>query len=225
MKLFKDNRSAAWRGKVGMGSEVGPIALTLALGLIAPRWMPLEAAQRSVNQQITEAVSPLKSDLRAGATVLGYSGRDMTVLRQGTNYFICLADNPSDRRFQVSCYHKSLEPFMARGRELRSEGKRGNDRQRIRNAEIDAGQIEMPNRASVISLYGIGEINSRTGWPDSVATLQVIYLPYATAEETGLDDRPSRTTAYLMDAGTARAHLMVPGDRRKFRPQEPMRRR
>jgi len=226
MDLLKHNRSAARCGKSRTSenrkrTNTLGVVLVLAVSLTGSAF----GAQRSLGTQIAEAVSPLKSHLREQATVLGYSNGDLSVLRAGTNHLICLADNPRDRRFQVTCYQESLEPFMARGRELRAQGKRGRERQRIRSAEIDAGLIEMPSRASAISLYGIGEIDSRTGWPDSVTTLQVLYLPYATAEETGFSDRPSRSSAYLMDAGTARAHLMIPGDRRKFRPHDPIRRR
>ncbi len=226
MNLLKHNRSGgpgenSLEGKNRGPMGVLPTVLILAVTLVGSAF----AEQKSVRDQIDEAVSPLKSYLRERVTVRGYVNGEVVVLRQGTSPLVCLADNPRDRRFQVSCYSESLEPFMARGRELRAEGKRGPERQRIRNAEIDAGLIEMPSRASVISLYGIGPIKARTGWPDSVTTLQVLYLPYATAEETGFPDRPSRSSAYLMDAGTARAHLMIPGNRRKFRPHDPMRRR
>lgn len=187
----------------------------------------LAAAQRPASQQIIEAVSPLSRRFRSEATVMGYySGARLTVLKQGTNQFICLADDPTDRRFQVSCYHEDLDPFMARGRELRALGKRGTELQRIRNAEIEAGLLRMPERASVISYYGVGELDPATGLPDSVTTLQVLYLPYATSDETGFPARPSRSPSpYLMDAGTARAHLMIPGERRAYRPRDPVRRR
>lgn len=182
-----------------------------------------QGAQRPASQQIAEAVAPLARRFRSEATVMGYSpSGELTILQQGQNQFICLADDPNDRRFQVSCYHRDLEPFMKRGRELRALGKRGSERQQIRNTEIEAGIIPMPQRASVISYYGVGRINPSTGRPDSVTTLQVLYLPYATSEETGFPDRPSRTpNPYLMDPGTPRAHLMIPGERRAYRPRDP----
>jgi len=70
----------------------------------------------SAEQQIASAVLPLPSDLRAGATVLGYSGAGMfTTLREGRGSMICLASDPKSPRFHVACYHRSLEPFMAPG--------------------------------------------------------------------------------------------------------------
>ena len=43
-------------------------------------------------------------------------------LRAGTNDMICLAPKPGAEKFHSACYHKAMEPFMARGRELRGQG-------------------------------------------------------------------------------------------------------
>lgn len=57
--------------------------------------------------------------------VYGYNDDiSLTVLKEGTNEFICIADNPKKDGFQVVSYHRSLEPYMERGRELNAEGKR-----------------------------------------------------------------------------------------------------
>ena len=69
--------------------------------------------------QIAGAVLAAPEDKRAGAKVLGWDGgAKMVTLREGTNELICLADNPKIDGFNVACYHKDLDPFMARGREL-----------------------------------------------------------------------------------------------------------
>jgi hypothetical protein len=36
----------------------------------------------------------------------------------------------------------------------------------------------------------------------------VIYVPFATGEQTGLPTTPVRGAPWLMDAGTAKAHIM-----------------
>src|SRR5688572_15363612 len=75
-----------------------------------------------VEEQIAAAVLPLPEDLRNGATIMGYKMKDkLEPLKQGTNGMICLALYVSRPDFHVACYHKGLEPFMARGRELRAE--------------------------------------------------------------------------------------------------------
>ncbi|HSM64226.1 MAG TPA: hypothetical protein VK833_09845, partial [Gillisia sp.] len=40
---------------------------------------------------------------------------EFVTLREGDNQFIVLADNPKQDEFNAACYHKDLEPFMARG--------------------------------------------------------------------------------------------------------------
>src|SRR5688500_13898844 len=75
--------------------------------------------------QIKTAVLAAPKADREAATVLGYDASGAVVtLRQGTNSFICLADDPKGRGFSVACYHKDLEPFMARGRALAAQGKK-----------------------------------------------------------------------------------------------------
>jgi len=187
-----------------LGTLVLSLALSAGLG-----------AQRSMARQIEDAVNPLPQGERAGARVLGYrpGQSTLTVIREGTNHFVCLADRPGDDRFQVSCYHRALEPFMARGRALRAEGLNRHEVMERRNREIEEGRLPMVS-AMLISLFG--RINPATGRPDSVNTLRVLYLPGATPEETGLSTSGRGGIPWLMNPGTPRAHLMIPGERRRF---------
>jgi hypothetical protein len=173
------------------------------------------AQAKPVDQQIMEAVNPLAEGDRDGATVMGYrEGETLEVIRQGTNHFVCLADPPGDEQFQVSCYHRDLEPFMARGRELRLAGKGMAEVRQMRASEIEAGTLKIPYGASMYSLFG--SVNPETGRPDSVSMLQVIYLPYASPESTGLSSQRRGNAPFLMDPGQHRAHLMIPAGTRKF---------
>lgn len=71
----------------------------------------------SVEVQIKTAVLAAPEDKRDGAMVYGYNSKgEFVVLRKGTNELVCLTDDPNSPGFNVSCYHKDLEPFMARGR-------------------------------------------------------------------------------------------------------------
>ncbi|HYG17640.1 MAG TPA: hypothetical protein VD816_01880, partial [Ohtaekwangia sp.] len=102
--------------------------------------------------QIKSAVLAAPADLRDGAMVYGYDAKgDFTVLRKGTNEMVCLADDPKQTGFSVACYHKDLEPFMARGRELKKEGKSHQEIMDIREAEAKSGKYQMPKQPS--SLY------------------------------------------------------------------------
>ena len=100
----------------------------------------------SAEAQIAGAVSAAPEGLRAAATVLGYRNyHRMDILRQGTNGIICLADDPSVERWQTSCYHQDLEPFMRRGRELRDLG--------LSHAQIDSARL-MTWRAAAVKDAG-----------------------------------------------------------------------
>ena len=165
----------------------------------------------SAEQQITVAVLPLPPDLRAGATVLGY-GADgkLTPLRKGTGEMTCLGPNPTAPRFHVACYHNSMEPFMERGRALRASGVNGDAVDSARFREVKAGKLAMPKSpASLYSLTGDWTtLDAAALTTNGARRLFVIYIPFATAQTTGLSDRPARGTPWIMGAGTPKAHIM-----------------
>lgn len=163
--------------------------------------------------QISGAVSAAPEDRREGATVMGYSDtEELITLREGSNELICLADKPGDDRFHATCYHQSLEAYMARGRELRAEGKEGPESLDIRHQEADAGKLEMPSApATIYNLGGPVEIlDIATGEVSGGNWVWAVYIPYATEESTGLPTTPQAPGApWIMRPGTASSHIMV----------------
>lgn len=170
-----------------------------------------QAPQPPAEQQIATAVLPLPQEFRAAATVMGYgaAGR-LTRLREGTGPFTCLASDPKVDRFHVACYHRSLEPFMARGRALRASGVTGDAVDSTRFREVRAGTLPMPQHpAALYSLTGpAGRVVPATGTPAGARPLFVIYIPGATAESTGLSAQPAQGTPWIMFPGTPKAHIM-----------------
>lgn len=164
-------------------------------------------------QQIASAVLPLPAEFRADAQVLGYRGGSHTLstLRAGTGPFICLANNPSVPRFHVACYHRSLEPFMARGRSLRSEGIKGDRVDTVRFAEVRSGRLMMPKEpAALYSLTGPpGSLDVATMTVKGARPLFVIYIPGSTAASTGLSAKPQENAPWIMFPGTPKAHIML----------------
>ncbi len=189
------------------------------IGLVLVFPAGVAGQEKSVDRQIAEAVTPLAEDARADATVYGYQpgSKLAAIIRRGSNNFVCLADAPGDERFQISCYHKGLDPFMAMGRKLRAEGMEQTDVVERRMQAIEAGDLVIPSNSVLYSYFGMGAINPSTGVPDSVATLSVLYVPGATAESTGLPERPGGTgEPWLMESGKHRAHIMIGGPRKVF---------
>lgn len=163
--------------------------------------------------QIKTAVLAAPSDKRDGAMVYGYSGKnELIVLRKGTNEYVCLADDPAQKGLNVSCYHKDLEPFMARGRELKKAGKNPAEIMKIREDEEKAGKWKMPKNPSSLFVYSAPDssYNATTGDVKDGYLRYVVYIPYATAESTGLPLKAeSPGMPWIMDPGTHRAHIMI----------------
>src|ERR1700674_2769280 len=101
--------------------------------------------------QIASATLAAPKERRSAATVLGYNAKgEVVTLRKGTNDLVCLANDPTGKSFSVACYHKDLEPFMARGRELAAQGVTGKDRHEERWKEVQAGKVAMPREARML---------------------------------------------------------------------------
>ncbi|GEO06501.1 hypothetical protein AAE02nite_41650 [Adhaeribacter aerolatus] len=162
--------------------------------------------------QIKSAVLAAPADKRAGATVYGYTPKGMAVLRKGTNELICVADNPTEPGFSASCYHKDLQPFMTRGQELRKEGKKGQEIFDAREQEVKAGKLAMPKQPSTLFVFSAPEenYNVTTGEVKNGYLRYVVYIPYATAESTGLPLKPEGPAMpWIMHPGTHGAHIMI----------------
>ncbi len=160
--------------------------------------------------QIAAAVQAAPEDRRAAATVLGYDAAGALVtLRQGTNDIVCLADNPKDANFSVACYHKDLEPFMARGRELTSKGVSSKEREETRWKEIESGAIKMPREPRTLHVLTGSGFDAAAGTVTDAYLRWVVYTPFATPETTGLPIRPVPGGPWLMFPGTPTAHIMI----------------
>ncbi|MEM9001262.1 MAG: hypothetical protein AAGB24_13440 [Bacteroidota bacterium] len=159
--------------------------------------------------QIKTAVMAAPAEYRDGAMVYGYDEKgNFVTLRKGTNTYICLADDPYDEKFSTAAYHKDLEPFMARGRQLRAEGKEFQEIFDIRESEVRSGQLKMPDKATLCVFSGT--VNPHTKRIDNPYVRYVFYVPFATGKSTGLPTTPTPPGhAWLMDPGTHRAHIMV----------------
>lgn len=154
--------------------------------------------------QIEQAVKAAPEEDKVNATVMGYNAtKEFVVLRKGTNKTICLSDDPNKTGFDAACYHEDLEPFMARGRALKLEGKSFQEIFDIREKEAVSGELKMPTKPVTLHI-----LNGKT---EETATYRwVVYIPFATAESTGLPLKPIMAGApWIMNPGTHRAHIMI----------------
>ncbi len=164
-------------------------------------------------EQIGAAVQSVLENDRDGAKVYGYDPQGKLItLRDGNNEMICIADDHNIDGFSVACYHKTLEMFMDRGRELKAESKNHAEIYEIREREVRSGKLKMPKTAATLHVLSgpTAKYNKATGLVENANLRYVVYIPYATAESTGLPLKPAVPGGpWIMDPGTHRAHIMV----------------
>ncbi len=186
-----------------MKAKILVSTVLLAAASAAPNVPPAEV-------QIAAAVLAAPAELREGAAVLGYNPQgELVRLREGKNELICLANDPNKTAFSVACYHKDLEPYMARGRELTAQRVPGQKRNEIRWQEVAEGKLSLPREPRTLYVLTGAGFDAGSGKVTDAYLRWVIYLPFATPESTGLSTKPSDGAPWLMYPGTAGAHIMI----------------
>ena len=184
--------------------------LTILFSMLACASIAAAADIPSAQVQIEGAVLAAPAELREGAAVLGYDAQGGRVqIREGKNELICLASDPAKTAFNVACYHKDLEPFMARGRELLAQKVTGPKRNEIRFKEVEEGKVRMPREPRTLYVLTGTSFDAASGKVQNPYMRWVIYVPFATPESTGLSTKASESAPWLMGAGTAGAHIMI----------------
>jgi hypothetical protein len=161
---------------------------------------------------IATALMAAPEESRANCKVIGYNMKgEFVTFKEGTNEFIVLVDNPKQNGFNAACYHKDLEPFMARGRALKAEGKNSKEVFDIREKEMKSGKLSIPTGATLHIYYGVKtKYNPETSEVEDARLRYVVYMPWATSESTGLPKKPvAKNHPWIMNPGTHRAHIMI----------------
>ena len=181
---------------------------------------PLTETKTSINYQaidtdealIATALMAAPEESRENCTIIGYNMKgEFVTFREGSNEFIVLVDNAKQNGFNAACYHKDLEPFMARGRALKAEGKNRQEVFDIREKEAKSGKLPIPTGATLHIYYGAKtRYNPATSEVEDARLRYVVYMPWATSASTGLPKRPAAPNhPWIMNPGTHRAHIMI----------------
>ncbi len=123
-----------------------------------------------------------------------------------------LRPGPCKPSFESACYHKDLEPYMARGRELTAA--KVTNRNDSRWKEISEGKLLFPKEPRALYIL-TGTLDPKTGAMSNQYQRWVIYSPFATPESTGLSTKSTPNAPWLMGAGTQGAHIMISPPRAK----------
>jgi hypothetical protein len=184
--------------------------LTFVFPILVLAFTATAAEVPSAQVQIAGAVLAAPMELRDGAAVLGYDAQGARVqIREGKNEMICLATDPAKTAFNVACYHKDLEPFMSRGRELLAQKVTGAKRNEIRFKEVEDGKLPMPKEPRTLYVLTGTSFDGASGKVQDAYLRWVIYVPFATPQSTGLSTKASDSAPWLMAPGTAGAHIMI----------------
>jgi len=186
----------------------------------------IETSMDSISNEVTIQLTAINTDealiataimaaprkSRSGCKVIGYNmAGEFVTLKEGDNEFICLADNPNEGGFSAACYHKDLEPFMARGRELRAEGKTAQEIFDMREEEVKSGKLVIKPGLTLHIYFGAKALyDPETSKVAGAQYRYVVYMPWATSESTGLPEAPMASNhPWLMNPGTHKAHIMI----------------
>jgi hypothetical protein len=166
------------------------------------------AAYAQTDQEmIDRALQGAPAMARMGASVVkwGADGKEV-VIKQGTNDMVCWDQSvwPGQRPFSVHCTSKGSMARVDQNREFFYKAGNAADAEKLVQ-EAEKGGKRVPPEFGA-GHYGLAGMDQATARPHVT-----IAVPFATPESMKLPAKPSASGAWLMDAGTSGAHIMIPG--------------
>jgi hypothetical protein len=166
---------------------------------------PLEpgASQADVDKALVAA----PGSQRDQATVIKWKP-DFTyeTLRKGTNRLVCYDRSgfAQQQPFSVQCTSLGNLDRVAQNMKAEAAGDRKKSEALLAEMEKDGTRIKPEYGSMWHSVAGPDRENAR---PHHA----MIAVPGATTQSTGLPDNPKQGGAWIMNAGTSTAHIMLPG--------------
>jgi hypothetical protein len=166
---------------------------------------PLEpgASQADVDTALIAA----PTSLRDQATVIKWKlVFTYDTLRKGTNRLVCYDRSgfPLQQPFSIQCTSIANLAREAQNQKAEASGDRAKSEAMLNAMEKDGTRVKPEYGSMWYSVTGPDREHAR---PESHITIAV---PGATTQTTGLPDNGKEGGAWLMNAGTSKAHIMVP---------------
>ena len=178
----------------------------LTVGLIALSAVMVGRAQAPANDPIETPLLAAPANQRAQATVIKWKA-DYTydTLRQGSNKLVCYdrSGQPLQQPFSIECTSLTNLPRVAQNMKFEAVGDRAKANTAIEAAEKDGSRIK-PEFGSIFFTQ-----NGPT--KEQMRGHMTIAVPNATTKTLGLPETGANGGAWIMNAGTTQAHLMMPG--------------
>jgi hypothetical protein len=168
-------------------------------------------AQPAADQppEIANPLLALPQGLRADAGVVKWKA-DFTydTLKESKNGLVCFdrSGRPGQANFSMLC--TAMENLPREAQNLKAEAAGQGDRAKsqaiLEEQEKDGSRVK--------PLYGSFWYHFAGADKEHARMHQTIAMPGATAQSTGLPDKRTNNSIWLMNAGTSTAHLMLPGE-------------
>jgi hypothetical protein len=178
--------------------------ITTAFLLVVAGWA---AALAQTSPEIEKALLPAPAQMKEGATVIKWKS-DFTydTVRKGTNRLVCYERPvpPGGQAFSVECTSIGNLERVATSLRIEASATDAKARRAAFEEAEKAGKWPKPEFGSVFyNMTGASQAQAR-----SHATIAV---PGATNKTMGLPESGAQGGAWIMDAGTSAAHIMMPG--------------
>jgi hypothetical protein len=167
----------------------------------------LLAVSASVFAQSPDIDTPLlaaPANLRDAATVIKWKP-DFTydTLRKGTNRLVCYdrSGQPGQQAFSLECTSIANLDRVAQNMKFEAMGDK---KQAMLDAAEKDGTRVKPEFGSIFYNFGGAD-------RDHARAHMTVAVPGATMQSLGLPDSNKQGGAWIMNAGTSTAHIMIPG--------------
>jgi hypothetical protein len=155
---------------------------------------------------IERALAAAPRQMRDGAMVIKWKAdHTYDTLRPGTNQLVCFdqSGEPNEQPFSVQCTSAGNLERVAQNKKFETETDRPKRQAALDAAEKDGSRVK-PEFGSVFYTF--------SGKDQETARMHMtIAVPGATGASMGLPDSNKQGGAWIMNAGTTTAHIMVPG--------------
>ena len=173
----------------------------------APPAPPAALEPGASQADVDKALIAAPPALRNQATVIKWKP-DFTydTLRKGTNGLVCYDRSglPLQQPFAVQCTSLANLPREAQNLKAEAMGDRAKSEAMLKGMEQD-GTRAKPEFGSI--WYHVSGADPEHGSPHEVT----IAVPGATQASLGLPEQRRENGAWIMNAGTSTAHIMIPG--------------
>ena len=164
------------------------------------------AFAQSAAETIEHALAAAPGNAREAATVVKWNP-DFTyeTLKKGTNTWVCYdqSGEPGEQPVSAQCTSLANLPRVAQNRKFETTRDKAERQKALDAAEADGTRVKPEYGSTWRSVSGPDAAHTRTH--------TTVAVPGATTASTGLPDNPKQGGAWIMNAGTSTAHIMVPG--------------